>query len=59
MSKKCIICEEKAEFTIKGSNENYCEECAKENFSDLSLLLKVEEQAQALKKIINQTDETE
>lgn len=57
MPKKCIICEEEAEFVIKGSNESYCEECAKEHFSDLSLLIKVEEQAKALKKLIKENIE--
>ena len=52
MPKKCIICGKEAEFAIKGSNESYCEECAKEHFSDLSLLVKVEEQAKALKDLI-------
>lgn len=52
MPKKCIICDKEAEFRIKDSNEFYCLDCAEENFSDLSLLQKVEEEAQALKKII-------
>jgi hypothetical protein len=59
MSKKCIICSKEAEFVIKGSNDNYCEECAIENFGDLSLLLRVEEQALALKNIVTQADEHE
>ena len=53
MPKKCIICDKKAEFAIKDSNESYCKECAEEHFSDLSLLVKVEEQAKALKQLIN------
>ncbi len=52
MAKKCIICNKEAEFKIKDSNEFYCEECANENFSDLSLLQKVEEEVRALKKVV-------
>lgn len=52
MVKKCIICNDGAEFKIKDSNEFYCEECAEEHFADLSLLQKVEEEAQALKKVV-------
>jgi len=40
---KCTICGEQAEFCIKGSSECYCEDCAKENFSDLELLKKIED----------------
>jgi hypothetical protein len=56
MSKKCIICEKEAKFSIKGSNETYCEECANESFGDLSLLVKVEDQAKKLKKIIREQE---
>ena len=53
MPKKCIVCEEKeAKYKIKGSSEFYCEECAEEHFNDISLLIKVEKQAKALKKEI-------
>ena len=52
MAKKCIICEENASFCIKGSSECYCEECAKEHFSDLDLLQKVEEETKAIKDIM-------
>ena len=47
MAKKCIICDAEAIFLIKGSNESYCETCAKEYFSDLSLLQTVEEEEAA------------
>ncbi len=53
MVKKCIICNEEANFKIKDSSEFYCQECAEESFADLSLLQKVEEETQALKEIIN------
>ncbi|MBW3003319.1 hypothetical protein KY328_01290 [Candidatus Woesearchaeota archaeon] len=54
MGKKCIICGEEGQFCIKGSNECYCEECAKENFSDLTYLQKVEEAAAAIKEAIKE-----
>ncbi|MBN1385570.1 hypothetical protein JW968_01170 [Candidatus Woesearchaeota archaeon] len=42
--KKCIICEEEeAVYCIKGMpNQCYCEECAKEQFSDLGILEKLD-----------------
>ncbi|MEA3430966.1 MAG: hypothetical protein U9R08_06865 [Nanoarchaeota archaeon] len=54
MVKKCMICGEEGKFCIKGSNECYCEECANENFNDLSYLQRVEEQAAALKEAIKE-----
>jgi hypothetical protein len=54
MAKKCIICGEGAEFKIKDSNEFYCADCAKEHFSDISFLVKVEEEAQKLKEVIKE-----
>ncbi len=55
--KKCIVCGKEAKFGIKHSSEYYCEECAKEHFNDLSLLQSVEEQAKALKKVIEEKQE--
>ncbi len=54
MAKKCIICGEEAQYRIKDSNEFYCEECAEENFDDISVLQKVEEQAVKLKAMIDE-----
>ncbi|MCK4589808.1 MAG: hypothetical protein KAT77_05150 [Nanoarchaeota archaeon] len=54
MAKKCMICENNAEYEVKGGSAFYCEECAKENFSDISFLIKVEEQAQKLKKVLKE-----
>jgi len=54
MGKKCIICGKEAKFKIKGNNDYYCAECAEENFSDVSLLVKVEEEAQKIKDIIKE-----
>ncbi len=55
MTKKCIICEEnEAKYKIKNTSDYYCQECAEDNFSDLSVLVKVEEEAQHLKKIVQE-----
>ena len=43
MPKKCIICKADAKYAIKGTSDYYCEECAEENFADISLLEKVDE----------------
>jgi hypothetical protein len=52
MPKKCIICTEEAIYKIKDTPDYYCEECAEENFADISVLIKVEEEAQRLKEAI-------
>jgi len=54
MGKKCIICNEEASYRIRDISDYYCQDCAEENFGDLSVLVKVEEEAQALKKIIEE-----
>ncbi len=54
MVKKCIICEAEAVYKIKDNPDFYCQECAEENFSDLSLLVKVEEEAQRLKAALKE-----
>ncbi|MFO8016072.1 MAG: hypothetical protein R6U32_03135 [Candidatus Woesearchaeota archaeon] len=54
MAKKCIICGDKAEFCIKGSSEFYCRECAEEQFGDINMLVKVEEEAQKLKRLVDE-----
>ncbi len=54
MAKKCIICEKQAEYEVKGGSASYCEDCAKENFSDISFLIKVAEQAQKLKEVLKE-----
>lgn len=50
---KCIICGEEAKFQIKGTSNYYCEECAKEYFGDISMLIKVENEAKKLTKFLN------
>ena len=52
MTKKCIICTQEAVFSIKGSSECYCEECAKEHFGDLGLLLRIEDEAHRLQSLL-------
>ncbi len=52
MSKKCIICNVEAVYVIKDTSDYYCEECAEENFSDITMLVKVEDEAQKLKDFI-------
>ncbi|MBU0535470.1 MAG: hypothetical protein KKE20_00785 [Nanoarchaeota archaeon] len=52
MAKRCIICGEEAGLCIKGSSESYCDQCAQEHFSDVSLLVKVEEEAQTIRDLI-------
>ncbi|HLD72302.1 MAG TPA: hypothetical protein VJA23_01840 [Candidatus Nanoarchaeia archaeon] len=63
MAKKCILCDGKAKFKIKDSTDFYCQDCAEDSFSDLDLLVKVEEEAQQLKRILqekmNDLSETE
>lgn len=53
MQKKCTLCGDPAQYAIKGSTEFYCEECALENFGDLSYLITVEQQALELKKFVD------
>ena len=57
MGKKCVICSEEASYCIKGTSDFYCEECARENFSDIDLLEEVESQAKAIKDLIKQKEE--
>ena len=57
MAKKCIMCGEPAEFKIKDGSEFYCEECAHMQFGDVALLVKLEEDAQKLKKAIEDKEE--
>lgn len=52
MGKKCIVCDGEAVYKIKDTSDYYCQECAQENFADLSLLVKVEEEAQRLKEFV-------
>ncbi|MBS3124432.1 hypothetical protein J4437_07440 [Candidatus Woesearchaeota archaeon] len=56
MTKKCIICNNEASFQIKGTADYYCKECAEENFADLDLLVKVEEEALQLKEFVEQKE---
>ncbi len=55
--KHCIVCNKEAAYRIKDTPEFYCRECAEENFAELSLLLKVEAEAQQLKKMVEHSCE--
>ncbi len=44
-----MVCDDAATFAIKDSSNYYCTDCAKDNFSDLAMLIKVEEIAKNLK----------
>lgn len=52
MTKKCIICNKPAVYRIKDTPDFYCNDCAEENFGDVNLLVRVEEEAQKLKEYI-------
>ena len=46
MSKRCLICEQQAKYAIKSTKDYYCEECAQDQFGDISYLVKIEEARQ-------------
>ncbi|MBI4990483.1 hypothetical protein HZB96_00125 [Candidatus Gottesmanbacteria bacterium] len=39
MKKKCLICEEEAQYAIKNTKDYYCKECAEEQFGDITYLV--------------------
>jgi hypothetical protein len=53
MAKKCVICGSKAELCVKDSSEFYCNGCAEDSFGDISMLIKIEEDAARLKSFID------
>ena len=54
MAKRCIICGKEAVYGIKDTSDYYCQECAEENFADLTMLVKVEEEARKLKQFVKE-----
>ncbi len=54
MVKKCIVCDAEAEYRIKDTSDFYCQDCAEENFADLKMLVKVEEEARKLKAYLEE-----
>lgn len=55
MTKKCLVCGADAEYQIKDTSDYYCPACAEENFGDIALLVKVEEEeAKKLKSAIQE-----
>jgi hypothetical protein len=59
MGKKCIICGDEAKLQIKGTSDFYCDDCAAEQFDDLSVLVSVEEQAKRIKGLVDEHLEEE
>jgi len=59
MGKRCIVCAEEAVYKIKDTSDYYCKDCALESFSDLAVLLKVEEEVNRLKEVIKERLEAE
>lgn len=57
MTKLCIICDDKAGFVIKSTKDYYCEECATEQFGDVSYLLKIDEMRKEKAAEIEQIEE--
>jgi len=49
--KKCIICSQEAIYCIKDTTDYYCQNCAEENFGDITYLQKIEEQT--AEKLVN------
>lgn len=54
MVKKCIICNAPATYQIKDNSDYYCAECAEDNFADLSVLMRVEAEAQKLQAFVEE-----
>ena len=52
MTKRCIVCNAGAEFRIKDTSDFYCQDCAEENFADLTMLINVEEEAQRFRQVL-------
>lgn len=60
MAKRCVVCGEEAKYQIKDTSDYYCEDCAGENFADISMLLRIEEEANRLKELLkNKLEEME
>lgn len=43
MSKRCLICEQEGKYAIKNTKDYYCQECAEDQFEDVSYLVPIEE----------------
>jgi hypothetical protein len=53
MAKKCSICGDEAKYQVKDSSDFYCRDCAEEQFGDIAMLVRVEDQAVKLKKVVD------
>ena len=54
MEKVCIICDKKADYLVRGTNNAYCADHAKEFFSDTSYLSTIKDEANRLKQMIDE-----
>lgn len=59
MAKKCIICDDHAQYAIKNTKDYYCEECASAQFGDLSYLISVDEALKQQKENSETLDQLE
>jgi len=57
--KKCHICGKEATLGVKDTSDYYCQECAEENFGDVSYLQKIEKRVQTIKKLLDEKIENE
>ncbi len=55
MAKRGIICEAEAAYVIKGTSDFYCHACALDQFGDITVLVKVEDDAKRLKDLIDKS----
>ncbi len=59
MGKKCTICNAQAKLQIKDTSDYYCDDCAKENFGDITMLVKIEQESQRLKRFLEEKIDSE
>jgi hypothetical protein len=54
MEKLCTICDKPAVYMVRGTNIAYCADHAKEFFSDTSYLSTIKDEANRLKKMLDE-----
>lgn len=59
MNKKCIFCEDKAQYAIKNTKDYYCTDCASEQFGDLSYLISIDKTLKQQKENSETSEEIE
>jgi len=59
MKKKCLVCRAEAFYLMKNTANFYCQDCAEENFADLEMLVKIEDEEvkEQIEKVLNPEDE--